>query len=94
MAGGWGDGDAAEPYVQRVAAFAVHERQRTQGGSIQLVAIAWVQQQVVAGMSYRLGLEVSVDGAVHQVTAQVWSQAWRNFLELSDWTTGFSRHPV
>ena len=43
---------------------------------LELVAIQRAEQQVVAGMNYRLQLKVRHDGAVKEAEAVVWWQAW------------------
>ena len=45
--------------------------------SITLVKILGAEEQVVAGMNYRLDLEVTVNGETQAAHAVVWLQSWR-----------------
>lgn len=55
---------------------------------LELVAIQRAEQQVVAGMNYRLRLKVRHDGAEKEADAVVWWQAWNRDepYQLTDWT--------
>ena len=54
---------------------------------LELVAIAGAEQQVVAGMNYKLHLQVKVNGQEKAADAVVWWQAWRKPApyELTSW---------
>lgn len=91
MAGGWGEGDVNAQGPRDAAAFAVQEQSRVSGDQIQLVSIAWVSQQVVSGMNYRLGLNITRNGTAEQATAQVYTQPWTSTTELTSWTSGLVR---
>lgn len=91
MAGGWGEGDVNEQGPRDAAAFAVQEQSRVSGDTIQLVSIAWVSQQVVSGMNYRLGLNIIRNGTAEQATAQVYTQPWTSTTQLTSWTAGLVR---
>jgi uncharacterized cupredoxin-like copper-binding protein len=55
---------------------------------LELVTIQRAEQQVVAGMNYRLRLKVRHDGAEKEAEAVVWWQAWNRDepYQLTDWT--------
>ncbi len=46
-------------------------------GKAELVKLVSAQQQVVAGMNYRLRLRVKMEGKEREAEAEVWWQAWR-----------------
>lgn len=60
--------------VVAAARFAVETQaaKSDQKGAIVLVEVLSVQQQVVAGMNYRLRLKVTVDGKDREAEAVVW----------------------
>ncbi|MCB9627183.1 MAG: hypothetical protein H6725_07405 [Sandaracinaceae bacterium] len=89
--GGWGEGDVNADGPRAAAAFAVQEQSRVSGDTIELVSIAWVSQQVVSGMNYRLGLNVTRNGTAAQATAEVYSQPWTSTTQLTGWTYGATR---
>jgi hypothetical protein len=53
-----------------------------------LVRILGAEQQVVAGLNYRLQLRVTLDGEEKTAEALVWWQAWRKPepYQLTSWT--------
>lgn len=56
-------------------------------GKLQLLKILEAEQQVVAGMNYRLVLRVKQDGKERTAEAVVWWQAWRPApYQLTSWT--------
>jgi hypothetical protein len=68
--------------VIAAADFAIHAQQRVMRADkeltkLELVAIVRAEQQVVAGMNYRLMLKVKVDGEEKTAESVVWWQAWR-----------------
>jgi len=91
LPGGWADGDVNDSGTRDAAAFAVQEQSRVSGDTIQLVSIAWVSQQVVSGMNYRLGLNITRNGTAEQATAAVYSQPWTSTTQLTGWTSGAAR---
>ena len=91
MPGGWGEGDVNAQGPRDAAAFAVQEQSRVSGDTIRLVSIAWVSQQVVSGMNYRLGLNITRNGTAEQATAQVYTQPWTSTTQLTSWTAGLVR---
>lgn len=54
---------------------------------LELTAIIGAEQQVVAGMNYRLRLKVKVDGIEKEAEAVVWLQTWRKPepYQLASW---------
>lgn len=72
LVGGFRAGDKADREVLAAAKFAVAEQAKTKGVAVELVAVESVEQQVVAGMNYKLRLKVKIDGKEQQVTATVW----------------------
>jgi hypothetical protein len=91
VAGGWTEGDVDADPVRQAAELAVREQARVSGDEIHLVSVEWVTQQVVAGMNYRLGLNITRNGAAEQATAVVFVQPWTNTTRLMSWTAGLAR---
>lgn len=56
--------------------------------TLELVTILQAEQQVVAGMNYRLKLKVKLNGKEKTAEAIVWWQAWRkpNPYQLTSWS--------
>ncbi len=68
--------------VTHAAAFAIEAEQQAlkaagQPASLELVSVLSVQQQVVAGVNYRLSLKVKRNGQEQLADAVVWWQTWR-----------------
>lgn len=57
-------------------------------GKLELVKLLAAEEQVVAGMSYRLKLKVKIGGQEKEAEAEVWWQAWRkpDPYRLTKWT--------
>ena len=53
-------------------------KDKDESTAITLVKILGAEKQVVAGMNYRLDLEVTVNGETKAAEAVVWLQSWRN----------------
>ena len=70
--GGFRAGSKTDPEVLKAAKFAVGDQAKKKGVAVELVAVESVEQQVVAGMNYKLRLSVKIDGKAQQVTATVW----------------------
>ena len=73
-----------DPEVQNVAEFAVKTQAKATGKPLHLVKILKVEQQVVAGLNYRLEIEVS-DGS-KQIKAHI--VVWKKLdgsLALTSW---------
>lgn len=88
VTGGWAPGDAQSARVRDAAEFAVREHARVSGDTIVLVSIESVSQQVVAGMNYRLGLNITRNGNAEQATAVVFVQPWTNTTRLTSFSAG------
>jgi len=94
MAGGYSAIAVTNKEVIDAAAFAVKIQQKVmqhqQGeppAKLELTAIEGAEQQVVAGMNYRLRLKVKVDGVEKDAEAVVWRQPWRKPAphQLASW---------
>jgi hypothetical protein len=79
MPGGYAPASVADKEVVAAAAFAIQAQQKAPGkhAKLELVKIRKAESQVVAGMNYRLELDVKQDGKVRAAEAIVWWQAWR-----------------
>ncbi len=84
MVGGYSALSVTNKEVIDAAAFAVKIQQKVmqhQEGEppakLDLTAIEGAEQQVVAGMNYRLMLKVKVDGVEKDAETVVWWQPWR-----------------
>ena len=102
--GGFTPASATERGVKAAATFAIlahqkalREKPASQAGSgsqtppaprLELVRILGAEQQVVAGLNYRLQLRVTLDGEEKTAEALVWWQAWRKPepYQLTSWT--------
>lgn len=102
--GGFRSVSTTERGVKATAAFAIQAHQQAlrekpagQAGSgsqtppaprLELVRILGAEQQVVAGLNYRLKLRVTLDGEEKTAEALVWWQAWRKPepYQLISWT--------
>ena len=78
--------------VVAAADFAIKAEETTMQGNnpsatLTLVKILSAQQQVVAGMNYRLHLQVKVNGTEKKAEAVVWWQAWNKQepYKLTSW---------
>ena len=94
MVGGYSAIAVTNKEVIDAAAFAVKIQQKgmqpTKGeppAKLELTAIEGAEQQVVAGMNYRLRLKVKVDGVEKDAEAVVWWQPWRKSepYQLTSW---------
>ena len=70
--------------VVQAAQFAVRQQAQVSGQPVELVAIQAAQVQVVAGMNYRLQLQVKVNGQLLTVTAVVYQDVQQAY-SLSQW---------
>ena len=95
--GGYAKTSVTHKEVVAAAAFAVKAQQKAMRGKkdpeppkleLELVKILHAEQQVVAGLNYRLKLKVSLNGKEKTAEAIVWWQAWRrpDPYQLSSWT--------
>jgi len=84
VAGGYGERPTNDRGVAAAAAFAVRERGRQTRRRVTLLSIVSAEAQVVAGMNYRMVLNVREGGEVRDVTAVVF-QNLRRGLSLVSW---------
>jgi hypothetical protein len=93
--GGYGTVAVTNKEVVAAADFAIKAHQKviqdkkdTETSKLELVTITQAEQQVVAGMNYRLHLKVKLDGKEKIAEALVWWQAWRkpDPYQLTSWT--------
>lgn len=94
ITGGFAKSSVTEKEVQDAAAYAIEAQAKTMHGQrdgrstkLELIKILAAEKQVVAGMNYRLKLQVKVNGKDKLADAVVWWQAWRkpNPYELTSW---------
>lgn len=91
IVGGYADTSASSKEVKRAAKFAVDQRTSRTGGKVKLVKIVKAEQQVVAGMNYRLVLRVADKRGRHRTATVVVYQNLKNKLSLTSWKTGGNR---
>jgi len=90
--GAYAAASVTDPNVQAAARFAIDAEQQAllkagESGTLDLVAILGAEQQVVAGINYRLRLRVRRNGQAQDAEALVWWQAWRkpDPYQLTSW---------
>lgn len=73
--------------VMQAAKFAVAAETKALQTQLELVKIVAAEQQVVAGMNYKLTLTVAQDGKERTALATVWWQSWRtpDPYQLTSW---------
>ncbi|MDT5063547.1 MAG: hypothetical protein QOH63_4006 [Acidobacteriota bacterium] len=84
IVGGYAETSNNDPEVVSAARFAIRAEGRRQGARITLLSIERAEQQVVAGINYRLRLRVNVKGQTQNATAVVY-QNLQNKYSLSQW---------
>jgi hypothetical protein len=85
LAGGYGEASVGERRVLEAARFAVREESRRERRRVSLVAVRRAEQQVVAGMNYRLRLSVrTVGGRARDVRAVVYRNL-NGVYSLTSW---------
>jgi hypothetical protein len=82
MPGAYAAAPVTDPNVSAAARFAIDAEQQAllkagESGTLDLVGILGAEQQVVAGVNYRLRLMVRRNGQEQAADALVWWQAWR-----------------
>jgi hypothetical protein len=89
IAGGYSDAGVKAKAVRRAAAVAILQHAKREHHSVTLVKINKAEQQVVAGMNYRLCMSVRRGrrGRVHTVTAVVYEPI-RKSMRLTNWEEG------
>lgn len=75
---------APGPEVKAAAAFAVGAEAKASGRALKLVEVVKAEQQVVAGVNYRLDLEVREGKNLLNAQAVVWSKL-DGSRELTSW---------
>jgi hypothetical protein len=77
----------AAAFAVKVQQKAMQNPQRGPSAKLELVDIVGAEQQVVAGMNYRLKIKVKVDGREKDAEAVVWWQAWKKPepYQLTSW---------
>jgi len=95
--GGYATASVTNKQVVAASAFAIPAQQNAMQQQqkkdmappkLELVTILQAEQQVVAGMNYRLKLKVKLNGKEKTAEAIVWWQAWRkpDPYQLTSWT--------
>jgi hypothetical protein len=87
IVGGYGDMSVKSAEALRNARFAVSSRAKRTGQKIVFVKLLKAEQQVVAGLNYRLCMRVRLNGRLRTVTAVVYKNL-RNRKSLTNWKTG------
>lgn len=93
LAGGYATASATNEEVVAAANFAVKTqaeslKKSAPTSALSLVSIEHAEQQVVAGMNFKMTLNVKHDGKSRQAGAVVWWQAWNREapFKLTSWT--------
>jgi len=78
---------AASSFAIKAEQKALREKKDSPAAKLELVRILSAEEQVVAGMNYRLKLKVKLDGKEKEAEAVVWWQAWRtpDPYQLTSW---------
>lgn len=91
MAGAYSEAYVTEREVVAAAKFAVKAEQRKQGRRLALLSIERAEQQVVAGLNYRLCLKVRVNGKTQEVKVVVYKNLKQKY-SLTSWEAGECRN--
>ena len=83
LAGGYSSAEN-DPEARKVAEFAVRAQAKESGKPLQLVKILKAERQVVAGLNYRLEIEVADGSKRFKVRAVVWKKL-DGSLALTSW---------
>jgi len=92
--GCYSDAPVTSEQVRAAAAFAIQAQQDalrqqpdTPSAQLELIAIVQAEEQVVAGMNYKMQLKVRLDGRERTAEAVVWEQLWQPVpYRLTSWT--------
>ena len=68
---------AAASFAVKAQGELMQKKKDSPSAKLKLIKVISAQQQVVAGINYRMKLEVDLNGGTHEVDAVVWWQAWR-----------------
>jgi hypothetical protein len=85
--GGYTTIDPADPDARAAAEFAVSTQASRTGTAITLQRVVRAARQVVAGLNYRLCLEVTIAGTPQEVQAIVFRNLQQRF-SLTEWSLG------
>lgn len=94
-AGGYRKASVSDKEVVAAASFAIKAQQQTMQDKqqpappkLELVKILRAEQQVVAGINYRLRMRVRLNGKEKTAETVVWWQSWRkpDPYQLTSWT--------
>ena len=85
LPGGWSEVATDDPGVKAAAGQAVSAQAAATGEKLKLVSVKEAQQQVVAGMKYRLVLVVRRDGKEATATAVIWAKLDKTY-QLMEWS--------
>lgn len=88
MTGAYGDASVGSKEVKRAAKFAVSQQSTSTKAKLTLVQIVKAEQQVVAGMNYRLILTVADKHGKKSTATTVVYQDLKNHLSLTSWKAG------
>ncbi|KAF8030295.1 hypothetical protein BT93_E2674 [Corymbia citriodora subsp. variegata] len=84
LLGGWHPiKNLSDPYVREIAEFAIKTRNDQAKTGLVLEKVAKGETQVVAGMNYRLVLEVKDGADPKSFEALVWDKPWEHSRRLS-----------
>lgn len=87
IAGGYGDADVADKTVKTAANVAVKRLAKIDGHPVTLISIVKAEQQVVAGMNYRLVMKVRELKRTRTYTVVVF-RSLKGKYSLSKWKRG------
>ncbi len=89
LTGAYSKAKVSDKQVKAAAAFAVSEQAKEHNAKVKLVRITKAQTQVVAGMNYRVCMQVrdGSRGRKHTVTAVVYRDL-QNKYSLTSWDVG------
>lgn len=82
--GGYQRVELNKPEVKAAADFAVQEQAKREDSALQLKAIVEAEEQVVAGMNYRLTLTVAKGDQTQKANAEIF-RALDSHYELKSW---------
>ena len=91
MAGGYSDISASSKEVKRAARFAVQQRLFRTGNKVTIVRIVKAEQQVVAGLNYRMVLRVADRRGRRRTATVIVYKDLKNQLSLTSWSSGERR---
>lgn len=85
LSGGWSRATPNDSRIQGAAEYAVKTQALATQSILKLSSIQSAQQQVVAGMNYRLNLSVLKNGKEQSAEAVVWKKLDGTY-QLTDWS--------